>query len=418
MPGLSFKVSAFRALRVLDWSPRGVCVLSGANGAGKTSTLSAMIFLRNAILRGVQEAARFAAAGSAFRNLASAPTEDVVFEVTDGAWRWRLSIPVEGDGVHAYNGEQLWKDEELVLDVPRLQSTFALAADGTTRNRQGAEINTYFAVRPDPSLGAFIEQIKALRFYDDFALFRGPPAQIDPTHVFLHPDGRNLVSVLNNWKRAPRRYNDQFAWVLGWARRAFPDLVADLEFPPEGGARFYPPNGPTADASLPLNVAADGLITGLMQLTAVAGAKPGSTIGFDEMENQLHPHAIRTILEAMRERAEENGLNIVLTTHSPVVLNAFADAPEQIHVVSPTATGANPVPLSQLKAPEWLGMFSLGNLYERERFAAPTHREDAEDDGTDGGDAPQGPTTTMARNPKVTTRRRLKVGRECFGGYA
>jgi predicted ATPase len=371
MPGLTFKMSEFRALRTLDWNPRDVCVLSGANGAGKTSTLRAMMFLRNAILRGPSEAARFAEAGSAFRNVRSDTAADVVFEVANGEWQWRLSIPVEGRGVHAYHGEQLWRSGELLLDVPRLQPTFVLAVDGTTRARQGAEINTYFAVRPDPSLGAFIEQIKAIRVYEDFALFRAPPDPIDPTHTYLHPDGRNLISVLNNWKRAHRTYPGQFEWVLGCARRAFPDLIEDLEFPPEGGARFYPPNAATADASLPLSVAADGLITGLMQLTAVAGAKRGSTIGFDEMENQLHPHAIRTIIEAMRERADEFELNIILTTHSPVVLNTFGDEPALIHVVSPTTTGPNPVPLTTLQAPEWLGMFSLGNLYEGQRFAAP-----------------------------------------------
>jgi predicted ATPase len=297
-----------------------------------------------------------------------AAVERVTLQPGRYTWRWRLLIPVEGYGVHAYHGEQLWKDGVQVLNVPRLQPTFERAADGTTRDRQGAEINTYFAVRPDPSLGAFIEQVKALRVYADFALFNAPQSPIDPTHVFLHPDGRNLVSVLNNWKRAPRRYNDQFAWVLGWARRAFPDLIDDLEFPPEGGARFYPPNGPTADASLPLSVAAAGLITGLLQLTAVAGAKPGSTIGFDEIENQLHPHAIRTILEAMRERAEEHGLNIILTTHSPVVLNEFRDQPEQVYVLGHGVDGVGvPAPMTDLHN-------EVNHLYPVYRYLMPnTH---------------------------------------------
>ena len=97
----------------------------------------------------------------------------------------------------------------------------------------------------------------------------------------------------------------------------------DFEFETEGQTvvgRFYLRNGSDA---LPLPLAPDGLLVGILHLTAVAGRAEGSILAFDEMENQLHPHAIRAILKAMRARAEERNLTIVLTTHSPVVMNEF-----------------------------------------------------------------------------------------------
>jgi predicted ATPase len=372
MSNLTLRVRNFRALRELEWTPRGVCVLTGANGAGKSTVLAALKFLRNTVLRGPQEASRFADAGSAFRNLASSAGEDVVFEITHEGWRWRLGIPVEGQGVHSYHEESLWRGGACVLDVPRLQHTFQL--QGAVRGRMGtAEIHSLHAVHPDEALGRFIDVLRALRVYDNFDLGRAYATKEDTDgQVFLLPSGTNLVAVLNNWRSAPRRFNGQFEWVMRWTRRAFPDLIEDLEFTPEGQARFYPPGAPSPDASLPLSVAASGLITALHQLTAVAGAPDGSVIAFDEMENQLHPHAIRTVLAAMRQRADERGLTIILTTHAPIVLNAFASEPGQVFVLgAPGEPGVNPAPLDTLRDPEWLSMFALGDLYERNVFAAP-----------------------------------------------
>lgn len=161
MPPLTLRIRNFRALREVDWTIDGVCVLAGANGAGKSSALGALRFLRNTAVRGTNEAARFADAGSAFRYLGSAPDDDVVFEITSGEWRWRLGIPVEGQGVHAYNAETLWRGDEVVLDVPRLQAGYALGADGSQRARTGAEIATPNTVRPDPDLNEFLTVLRA-----------------------------------------------------------------------------------------------------------------------------------------------------------------------------------------------------------------------------------------------------------------
>ncbi|MBK6848829.1 MAG: ATP-binding protein [Proteobacteria bacterium] len=123
---------------------------------------------------------------------------------------------------------------------------------------------------------------------------------------------------------------------------------------------------------LPPNRAADGLLVGLLHLTAVAGALDGSLVAFDEVENHLHPHAIRSLIAAMRQQAEERNLTIVLTTHSPVVLNQFVCAPEQVYVLD-RADPDLPMParMSDLHNEDWLAQSKLGTLYERLAFAAP-----------------------------------------------
>ena len=130
---------------------------------------------------------------------------------------------------------------------------------------------------------------------------------------------------------------------------------------------------------LPPSRAADGLLTGLLHLTAVAGAKDGSIIAFDEVENQLHPHAIRSIISAMRAQADERDLTIIVTTHSPVVLNQFRDAPEDVFVLGHGVEGLpTPARMTDLHTEEWLAQARLGSLYERLAFGAPPTLQDGE----------------------------------------
>jgi predicted ATPase len=351
----------------LDWSPQGVCLLSGANGAGKTTVLEAIRFLRNAFLRGVQQAIRFAGGPTGFRRLQT--TEDVVFELEADGVCWRLELPTDNEGFHAYYGERLIYQGKTVLEVPRFQSSYQIDTQERSRTDRPA-LSTLLTLQPDPWLKSFCELIAALRIYDDYSVRQVVNAEAEnEPDIYLYPSGTNLVQVLRKWKGAERIFNGQFAWVMKKLRSAFPDLIEELEFIEEK-AVFFPPDASDPDSKLPLSRAAAGLLTGLFQLTAIAGARPGSLIGFDEMENQLHPHAIRSILRAMRERAEEKQLTIVLTTHSPVLMNAFHDCSDQFYVLH-RSLPVQPVALSKLRDEDALMQVALGDLYDRLDFGGP-----------------------------------------------
>lgn len=360
-------VRDFRALAQVEWSPHGVCLLCGPNGSGKTTLLSALRFLRTLFNQG-HEAAFHALDGVDFRRDDAPPEAPVEFTVQVDDISWKLRFPMSARGLKGTYGEELTRGGKPVLRAAMFQDAWYLG----TEQRSLDERRTCARVLWDAGQADWLEPLARVldgaRVYETYWLNQIKDVRpATGTDVYLHWSGRNLWTVLQNWKAAPRRYNNQFEWVLDHARRAFPGILDTIEFD-RGLPMLFAPG--SDQGHLP-NRAADGLLTGLLHLTAVAGAKPGSIIAFDEMENQLHPHAIRSLVASMRERAEAHDQTMVLTTHSPVVINEFKDREDQIYVLERGWDGPLPVRLDELHDPAWLSHFVLGDLYEREQFAAP-----------------------------------------------
>jgi predicted ATPase len=219
----------------------------------------------------------------------------------------------------------------------------------------------------------FVDAITGISVFKPYRLDyvqRSEP--IKPRQLVLGRTGKNLWSVLSNWQAAHLRTEGRFEWVMTEARKAFPGLIASMEFE-SGFPLIFPPGVSDPDVALPPERAADGLLTGLLHLTAVAGARRGCVLAFDELENQLHPHAIRSLMAAMRQRAEEVDLTILITTHSPVVMNEFRDDLEQVFVLDRTTPSSTfPVRVTDLHSEEWLAQAKLGTLYDQLAFGAPS----------------------------------------------
>lgn len=79
----------------------------------------------------------------------------------------------------------------------------------------------------------------------------------------------------------------------------------------------------------------DGSLRALAILVALESSEYGDILIIEEPEQNLHPWAIRTLMNHMREVAEERSLQLILTTHSEHVLEVVE--PEEVRVVTRTA---------------------------------------------------------------------------------
>lgn len=78
----------------------------------------------------------------------------------------------------------------------------------------------------------------------------------------------------------------------------------------------------------------DGSLRALAILLAVETADAGSTIIIEEPEQNLHPWAVRILVDHIREVVEEREIQVILTTHSEHVLDRTK--PEEVRVATRT----------------------------------------------------------------------------------
>lgn len=367
----------FLGLERVEWEPRGVSLVVGPNGSGKTSLLQALAFLRTASLRSVQDAAKFLGPRG-IKRLGAPSDAPILLGIEFDDLRWELEVVAESGSIGMFPGERVSLNGDVLVSRALLSDEWSF---GEAKYK-----DDYFADKPrtclqaawdrsqDDRLRPLIGALRSLAIHDEkwsvSRLWEAP--LLSASAPILSDSGANLFGVLALWRSAPKRYAGQYEWVRDKARQAFHDIFDDLdiELIAETGtvnAQFFPPGG---REGLPVRRAAEGLIVGLLHLAVVAGAPPGSVVAIDEMENQLHPHAIRVILRAMRERAEERDLTIILTTHSPVLMNEFADDTEHFYVTEP-GRSPTPVPLTEIHDRRYLAQFALGDLYDHLEFGAP-----------------------------------------------
>jgi predicted ATPase len=152
----------------------------------------------------------------------------------------------------------------------------------------------------------------------------------------------------------------------GCGRRFLVSMMASIS---TRGRRSLPVYRPGSESPNPISHEANGVLSMLMLLAQVASANRGGIVAIDEPEHALHPFAIRRFVDRARAWARQHDLTILLTTHSPVLLNQFNAEPEQIFVLE-RGYEVLPVRLDELRDRNWLANYTIGEFYVDSDFAA------------------------------------------------
>ena len=368
----SFEVRNYRGFRHGKWSPHGVCLLVGPNGAGKSTLLELIEFFRVAFQQGIPQAVNLKGMYG-LKHFDARPDEPLTLSMDFGRARWDLEIALQGINLHQFQGETFSYNGAVVAFRPPL-TPYATVVNSQKQFPRGmtnilriiAELEgTSSHVADD-----FVKGLEGGRSYRNFnphyLQAQGSQPGVD---LALAPDGLNLFSVLRKWSEI-KEYRHRYQWVLDGLREAFPDLCDDIDFDTGNNivsVRFFRAG---RSESIPARLAPNGLLIGLLQLCAVASSERYGIISIDEVENSLHPFAIRKLIGRFREWSEENEVTICLSTHSPVVLDEFKDEPDKVFVLEKNQS-PQPVLVNDLLDPEWLAQFSLGRLYSHGDFGSP-----------------------------------------------
>jgi predicted ATPase len=358
---VTFAVESYRALRRVRWTlPRGVSALVGPNGSGKTTLLDVPELLRHALTHDVRKAIDDRGGPGTLRSVDADSDAPVVLGAELDALAWQLDLSPKGAAFNPLHGERATVAGVVAFDRA---STDLPTDDARPILRRFADLEQGAALRP---LVALLEGYRLYGTYD-LASIRVNGSQVS-SDEHLHPDGRNVFSALRNW-RDRKETRPRWDFVIESLRAAFPDTFEDLDFDMAGQTVSGRIVAPKPDVRIPTYFAANGWLVALLHLAAVASTQPAGAVAIDEVENGLHPFAIRALIEAMRGWAGRTGISIVLATHSPVVIDQFKEAPDHLFVMEP-GRETTPVRLDELHDPDWLAHFSLGDLYAHDEFGA------------------------------------------------
>jgi predicted ATPase len=351
---ITLEARNYRCLRHALWTPSGVSVLVGPNGSGKSTLLGLFTFFHDVYASGVYSALKAQGGSWGLRHLEAAPDESVVLGLTVNDLRWEMTF---GDRVTSNKPPVT----EKITRGPETLFALRITEDGPTTLRNVYGTDAARTVEP------LVTAVKNLRLYQSWDLLslrrKSSPSGSD---LYLSPSGENAFSVLRNW-HSRKALQPKYEFVVEGLRAAFPDLCENLDFNFDGPTTTVEMNLPGRKGAVPAAFTPNGWLTALLHLCAVAGGEPGSLLAIDEMENGLHPYAIRKLLEAFREWAGDHDLTICLATHSPVLLDEFKDEPENVFVLE-HGQETGPVALANLYDADWLSRFSLGRLYSHGDF--------------------------------------------------
>jgi predicted ATPase len=367
----TLSVRNYRSLRRVEWSPSGVCALVGPNGSGKTTLIDVLQLLRDVHRCGLARAITLHGGAYGLRHFAAQRDEPVVFSlrVGDAIWEVQPSSTLGPGGARLPLQVSLRDGERTVFEWASVEESEPdrLSPLGVMSGLDDGALS-----EPARKLARLVSSYRHHHHYALASLRQ--EGSLLGGDLQLGDDGRNLFAVLMNWRNR-RDQRERWAFVFNTLRDCYPELCSDFFFPITANivsCEVHTPKGHTlTPALLP-----DGFLVALIHLCAVASSNSGGVLAIDEPEHALHPYSIRRLVDAFREWSDAHDVTVLLATHSPVILDTFKELPEKVFVMEP-GLEVLPVPLDQLKKPNWLAHFSLGDLYANLEFGAPANAEDA-----------------------------------------
>jgi len=193
----------------------------------------------------------------------------------------------------------------------------------------------------------------------------------------LHKTGANLADVLKSFlDRDSSGFDamiDALQYIVPYAANVRPDVTQDM-VERRSLIQLTERFARERNVTLPGWVLSGGTLRLLALLAALRHPDGPSVLFIEELENGLDPRAIGFVVEEIRAAVESGEKQVILTTHSPYLLDKLALE----HVVAvERPDGKSPVfrrPAEEKELREWSAKFAPGALYSMGMLRAKERR--------------------------------------------
>jgi predicted ATPase len=148
--------------------------------------------------------------------------------------------------------------------------------------------------------------------------------------------------------------------INGKLREVYPDLNF-IKTEVHGGQVLLFANQKGLRDSIPVTRISDGTLRYLCLLTILCHPAPPPLVCIEEPELGLHPDLIPKVAELLLDASERTQL--IVTTHSEILVSEFSDTPEVVLVCERDADGSHLRRLERETLKKWLEDHRLGELW-------------------------------------------------------
>lgn len=263
---------------------------------------------------------------------------------------YTLDIAADSSGVHLLRESMMLGDKSLILASLAEDGLLNVVYDNFSRGRNPTKkwpgsvsvLSRYSELIADAkvnanrrialkAVGAVLAQLPRPYVFDLIPNEMRNYERKDP-QAQLTRSGSNLSSVLFSLKnghaertaalhritKAIRQIPEEPFQGIGFAETPLGDVMAG--FVTESG------NVSNGTPSIDARLLSDGTLRMLAVLSAMETVPNGSRIVIEEFDNGLHPSRAEVVISYLVEAASRRHLNVVLTTHSPAVMNAIEES--------------------------------------------------------------------------------------------
>lgn len=287
------------------------------------------------------------------------------FELVDEAVEDERPTTRNEDDVYFYYRYQRGNPVMNVRTIPS-ESGEAAEESRTKRylRREDLDIEqSVLAQRKDPDqypeLTYLANQFSKIKLYREWNLGRFTPPRLpqkaELPEDFLLEDASNLGLVLNDLQ-----HQAGIKQLILEKLSIFYEAVEDITTKIHGGTVqiFLHEKGLKP---VPATRLSDGTIRYLCLLTLLCHPTPPPVLCIEEPELGLHTDILPTIAELLIDASDKTQL--IVTTHSDVLVSALSDCPESVLVCERDDMGTHLRRLEKDQLKEWLDKYTLGELW-------------------------------------------------------
>ncbi len=357
---------------------RSLNVIIGPNGSGKSNLLESIELLRSApeqLLKPIREGG--GVRDWLWKGAQGTPTAslDVLIANPKGPQNLRYQLAFTEVGQRFEIVDERVENEK--PDNPKHpqphffyhfnQGRPVLNVKGTRRSLQQEDVDlekSILSQRRDPEqypeityLGQTLGKIRLYREWS-FGRYTVPrlPQKADLPSDMLEPDASNLGLVLNRLGGEPL-VKQRLLKALRVLYKGIDDYGVQIE---GGTVQVFFHEG---RFKIPATRLSDGTLRYLCLLAILCHPNPPPLICIEEPELGLHPDVLPALAELLKEAAERT--QVIITTHSDVLVDAMTDRPDAVLVAEKTERGTTLTRLDAAKLKPWLEKYRLGQLWTR-----------------------------------------------------